>query len=187
MQGRRKGVATQIRNKVPDTLSVHCFAYSLNLCLQDARRKVVLLRNGLDIVQEIVKLIHFSPKQKHQLSKKLSNEGENKGVNIKPPCLTRWTVRTGGIDAIDKDYAVVMDTMEELNRTTRDEHGLKASGVHAALQKFETLFGLKLGHLLFGPAEEVSKTLQGYFHPRSCISSQPWKKILPATERRYRL
>ena len=140
---------------------MHCFAQSLNLCLQDAGRKVVLLRNGLDIVREIVKLIHFSPKRKHLLSEKLSNEGENKGVNIKPLCLTRWTVRTGAIDAVLKDYAVVMDTMEEVNRTTRDEHGLKAGGVLAALQKFETLFGLKLGHLLFGPAEEVSKTLQG--------------------------
>ena len=110
---------------------------------------------------EIVKLAHFFPKRKHLFSEKLSNEGENQGVNIKPLCLTRWTVRTGAIDAVLKDYAVVMDTMEEVNRTTRNEHGLKAGGDLAALQKFETLFGLKLGHILFEPAEEVSKTLQG--------------------------
>ena len=112
-------------------------------------------------MREIVKLIHFSPKRKHLFSEKLSNDGENNGVNIKPLCLTRWTVRNGAIDAVLKDYAVVMDTMEELNRTTRDEYGLKVGGVFTAVQKFETLFGLKLGHVLFGPAEEVSKTLQG--------------------------
>ena len=84
MQGRRKGVATQIRKEAPAALPVHCFAHSLNLCLQDAGRKVALLRDALDIVREIVKLIHFSPKRKHLLSQKLSNEGAGQGVNIKP-------------------------------------------------------------------------------------------------------
>ena len=88
----------------------------------------------------------------------MSNDGENRGVNIKPLCPTRWTVRTGAIDATIKDYAVVMDTMEEVNRT-HDEHGLKAGGALATLRKFETLFGLKLRHL-FGPAKEMSNTLQ---------------------------
>ena len=110
------------------------------------------------VATQIVKLIHFSPKRKHLFSE---NEGASQGVNIKPLCPTRWTVRTGAIDAILKDYAVLMDTMEEVYRTTHDEHGLKANGVLAALEKFQTLFGLKLGHLLFRPAEEVSKTLQG--------------------------
>ena len=159
MQGRGKGVATQIRKEAPAAVPVHCFAHSLNLCLQDAGRKVGLLRDALDIVREIVKLIHFSPKRKHLFSEKLSNEGASQGVNIKPLCPTRWTVRTGAIDTILKDYAVLMDTMEEVYRTTHDEHGLKANGVLAALEKFQTLFGLKLGHLLFRPAEEVSKTL----------------------------
>ena len=54
-----------------------------------------------------------------------------------------------------------MQSLWHNGRGTHDEHGLKAGGVLAALEKFQTLFGLKLGHLLFGPAEEVSKTLQG--------------------------
>ena len=108
MQGRRNGVATQIRKEAPAALPVHCFAHSLNLCLQDGGRKVALLRDSLDIVQEIVKLINFSPKEKHLLSQKLSNEGAGQGINIKPLCFTRSTVRTGAIDAVLKDYAVLM-------------------------------------------------------------------------------
>ena len=50
-----------------------------------------------------------------------------------------------------------METMEEIHQTTRDEYGLKAAGVVAALEKFDIL---KLGHLLFGAAEETSKALQ---------------------------
>ena len=48
----------------------------------------------------------------------------------------------------------------EVHRTTHDEYGLKAGGILAALDKFEMLFGLKLGHLLFSAAEDTSKVLQ---------------------------
>ena len=37
---------------------------------------------------------------------------------------------------------------------------IKAGGILAALEKFLTLFGLRLGFLLFATAEEVSKSLQ---------------------------
>jgi len=156
MQGRKKGVAMQIRVEVPAALPVHCFAHSLNLCLQDAAKKIKLLRDALETVREI-KLINFSLKRKH-LSMKLCND---EGVTLKPLCPTRWTVRTGAIDAVLKDYTILMDTMEEVSRTTHDEYGVKANGILSVLEKFETLFGLRLGHLLFGPVEEVSKTLQG--------------------------
>eukprot|EP00731_Ephydatia_muelleri_P006192 Em0003g440a len=50
--------------------------------------------------------------------------------------------------------------MEEVHSTTHDEYGLKAGGIVTALEKFDTLFGLQLGHLLFGCAENTSKVLQ---------------------------
>ena len=62
MQGVRSGVATQIKKDNP-ALPVHCFAHSLNLCLQDAERKVSLLRNVL--LYEISKLLQFSLKRIH--------------------------------------------------------------------------------------------------------------------------
>ena len=63
MQGHRKGVATQIKKECPSALAVHCFAHSLNLCLQDAGRKLVFLRDALEMVREIANLIKFSPKR----------------------------------------------------------------------------------------------------------------------------
>eukprot|EP00731_Ephydatia_muelleri_P006208 Em0003g456a len=50
--------------------------------------------------------------------------------------------------------------MEEVHSTTHDEYGLKAGGIVTALEKFDTLFGLQLGHLLLGCAENTSKVLQ---------------------------
>ena len=80
MQGKRKGLATVIKNDAPAALSVHCLAHSLNLCLQDAVRK--------DIVREIVKLINNSPKRKHLFSDKLL-QSDGPKCGIKPLCPTR--------------------------------------------------------------------------------------------------
>ena len=57
MQGIRKGIATQIRSENPAALPVHCFAHSFNLCLQDAGRQITVLRDALDTVREIGKLL----------------------------------------------------------------------------------------------------------------------------------
>ena len=64
------------------------------------------------------------------------------------------------MESVIKNYSVVIDTMEEVYRTTRDDYGLRANGVLTSLEKYEIYFGIKLSHLLFGPAEEVSKVLQ---------------------------
>lgn len=53
MQGRRKGVATQIRDSNPAALPVHFFGHCLNLCLQDVGRQIPALRDTLDTVWEI--------------------------------------------------------------------------------------------------------------------------------------
>lgn len=49
--------------------------------------------------------------------------------------------------------------MGEINAMTQDEYGLKASGILSALEKFSTLFGLKIGYDIFETAE-VSKGLK---------------------------
>ena len=134
MQGKRKGLATLIRNEVPAALPVHCLTHSLNLCLQDAGRQVQLLRDAIDIVRQIEGLIHYSPKRAHLFNEKvLQSDGPKCG--IKPLCQTRWTVRTEAINAVIKQYAVIMETMDEVHQTTRDDYGLKAAGVLAALEK----------------------------------------------------
>ena len=80
MAGKRKSLATLIRNEVPAALPVHCLAHLLNLCLQDVGRQNHLLRDAMDIVREIVGLINRSPKRTHLFNEKLmqSEAGPNK-------------------------------------------------------------------------------------------------------------
>ncbi len=54
MQGKRSGLAAKIRKDVPAALPVHCLAHCLNLC---SGRKLTFLRDVLDTVKEIVKLM----------------------------------------------------------------------------------------------------------------------------------
>ena len=53
-----------------------------------------------------------------------------------------------------------MHNLEEINSTTHDECGKKAAGFLQSLEKFNTLFGLRLAHTLFCAAEQVSVVLQ---------------------------
>ena len=138
MQGRRTGVAMRFKNEQPAALPVHCCAHSLNLCLQDTGRKLVPLRDALEICRGIIDLIRFSPKRLHLFSSIL--EASSSGVGLKPLCPTRWTARTAAIDAILKGYPLLMDTLEEIHTTTRDEYGLKAGGFLQSLEKFNSLW-----------------------------------------------
>jgi hypothetical protein len=102
MQGKRKGVATQIRSENPAVLPVHCFGHSLNLCLQDAGRKIISLRDALDTVREIGKLIKFSPKRSHLFNQKLCEAESESVVTVKSLSATRWTARTSAFEAVLK-------------------------------------------------------------------------------------
>ncbi len=71
MQGKRSGLVTRIRDETPSALPVHCLAHSLNLCLQDAGRQLPFIRDALDTIKEMAKLIKFSAKRSYLFSEKL--------------------------------------------------------------------------------------------------------------------
>ena len=159
MSGHLQGVASRFKKEEPAALYVHCLAHSLNLCLQDASRLCSLVRDSLELVREIVKLIKFSPKRTtlfNTMKSQLSSEAQS----LKPLCPTRWTVRTGAIKAILDNYEVLLQTLEEINITGRDEYAMKAGGFVRQLQLFSTYFGLKLCMVIFAPTEQLSRTLQ---------------------------
>ena len=107
MQGKRKELATLIKNEVSAALPVHCLAHSLNLCRQDVARQVELLRDAMDVVREIVGSINYSPKRTHLFNEKLF-QSDGPRCGIKPLFPTCWMIRTEAMDAIIKQYSVLM-------------------------------------------------------------------------------
>ena len=148
MSGRIKGVATQIKNEQPAALHVHCLAHCLNLCLQDATRICNCVRDTLELIMELVKLIKFSPKRS-TLFQTLKSQMSPDTNDLRPLCPTRWTVRTGAIGAVLSNYSTLCTVLEEVNSTGRDEYAVKAGGILRQMEKFSTYFGLKLCFLVF--------------------------------------
>ncbi|XP_043227758.1 zinc finger MYM-type protein 1-like [Amphibalanus amphitrite] len=62
MRGRIKGVSTRLQKECPSALYVHCLAHCTNLALQEASRKCKIIRNALDITNQITIFVRNSPK-----------------------------------------------------------------------------------------------------------------------------
>ena len=154
-QRPKKGMRWPLKfNGKYHVIPVHCVAHCLQLLWQEADRKCRSLGEALDFEKKIVKLVKSSPKRCTLFAQNLENyEG---GVTLKPLCPTRWTVRTAAFSAVLEDYVVLPQTMEDLSDPTHDEYGLRANGVLSSLDKLDSVFGLKLGYLLFGAAEQLS-------------------------------
>ena len=56
--------------------------------------------------------------------------------------------------AVLDNYSILMETLDEVHQTIHDEYDSKSAGLLS-------LFGLKLGDLLFGGSETLSMSLQG--------------------------
>ena len=103
--------------------------------LTGSGKKNSFIRDALDFVREVGKLINSSPRRAHLLQQKLS-QSDTSGVSIKPFCMTRWTGRTIAIEAILLDYEVLMETLSDVHRTNKEEYGLKAAGLLSSMEKF---------------------------------------------------
>ncbi|XP_070549960.1 zinc finger MYM-type protein 1-like [Ptychodera flava] len=160
MSGRLNGVAAQISRVEPLALRVHCLAHSLNLALQDMARKCTAIRDALDICKSISQLINWSPKRMQLFHQWQKEFGQSHAGNIRPLCPTRWTVRTGAINAILVNYDALLSTMDQVNREQNDEYGQRAGGVLAQLERFSSYFGLRLAYDVFSATEQVSITIQ---------------------------
>ena len=77
-------------------------------------------------------------------------------VGLRPLCPTRWTVQTGAIDAVLKNYSALLKALQHISETCYDDYGQKANGLNAQLEKFDTYCRMKLSHLIFSGTEQTS-------------------------------
>lgn len=139
MSGHLNGVAAQIERVAPAAVFVHCFAHCTNLCLQTVGHQCLPIRDALDLVMELSKLIRYSPKR----STLFSNTTVTWFTNTKTLCPTRWTVCTAAIATVLSNYNVLCVALEQINCETHNEYGRKAGEYLALMDRFSTFFGLK--------------------------------------------
>ena len=161
MSGPYSGVAARITQEEPAALPVHCLAHCINLCLQDISQQSKPVRDALDLVFELVGLIKLSPNRDHlftALQRQVINSPHS--PSLKPLFPRWWTCQAASISAVIENYETLLEALEEISETCKDEYGRKAGGFHALMGNFSTFFGLKLAHLVFGASEQLSIILQ---------------------------
>ena len=149
----------------PNAMYIHCLAHFLNLCLHTVTKSVLPVKEALDLAMELETFIEFSPKRSHLFSA-LQQQLSPNAPSIKMLCLTQCTVRTGALEAIIKNYKVLLETILDGQNSGKDEYTMKAAGFLQPLDKFSTYYGLKLSH-----------QLQNIFQPCFNQKTWPYKKL----------
>jgi len=161
MSGVRNGVQALVKRDEKRALYVHCLAHSLNLCVQSVTNQCDLIRNTMGFMYELLQLIKFSPKCLTLFNSFRSETalGGETTPALRSLCPTRWTVRNGSISSVLHNYTNLINTLEEVAKGN-DEYAAKGNGLLTQMEFFETLFGLKLVHLIFSASEQFSTNLQ---------------------------
>lgn len=97
----RNGVAAQMCIEEPRALYSHCYGHALNLAASDAIKKNKILRDVLDTVFEITKLLKFS---RDALFDKLKQEIAPGTPGFSILCPTRWTVQAVSLKSVLDNY-----------------------------------------------------------------------------------
>ena len=118
----------------PSLRPLHCFAHSLNLCVQEVTRKCEILRNRLEFISQLVQLIRFSPKKLNLFESIRKNVTLSESESYLSPSLRplrpRWTVRHSAINSILKDYQNIMSSLDIIQQG-HDEYAAKGRFIDA--------------------------------------------------------
>ena len=161
MAGCRTGVVTTILAKEKRALYTHCYGHALNLAVQDTVKSNHILRDTLDTVEEMTKLIKKSPGRDtifHKVKKEIASESP--GIRLLAP--TRWTVRAAALTSISENYKVLGETWSLAKQASSDsEMRARIGGVAKQMESFDFFFGVELGRKVLSMADNLSKALQG--------------------------
>ena len=160
MRGPKSGVAKQLLDDEPRAVFTHCYGHSLNLAISDTVKGCKVMKDALDLIFEVTKLIKYSPKRDVQFEK-LKSELAPDTPGFCVLCPTRWTVRAASFKSVLDNYTVLQKLWEASKDQTSDPF-MKARiiGVESQFKTFRTYFGIQLGYLLLQHSDNLSKALQ---------------------------
>jgi len=157
MAGRFNGCQAIICRENPLALFFHCAAHSANLASEHTAESSPLLRDALQNVNELGLLYKRSGKYAH-IFDNTSNVYQSP-TTLKPICPTRWLCRVRSVTAVLDQYEAVLNSLEEAASGT-GEVATKAAGLLDHFSKGVTVLGLKIADVIFGPLEELNRSLQ---------------------------
>lgn len=157
MAGKFNDCQAIISQEQPLALFFHCAAHSANLASEYTAASCSLVSDALQYVTELGVLYKRSGKFAN-VFEGFSNMYDSP-TTLKPICPTRWLSRVRSITAVLNQYDAVLGSLEETASGTGDT-AAKASGLLDCFRKGVTVLGLKIALLIFGPLEELNRSLQ---------------------------
>ena len=92
--------------------------------------------------------------------------------SIKMLCPTHWTVRTKALEAIIKNYSILIAALIKIQNRSKDKAHLKAGGFLQSLEKYSISYGLKLSRLINVLAwDKTSSSTHVYYNIYSVASA----------------
>lgn len=133
---------------------------ALNLAIGDTVKGCKILKDSLDLIFEVSKLVKFSPKRDVHFEK-LKNELALDSPGFHVLCPTRWTIRASSFKSVIDNYIVLQKLWEEsIDEGIDPSIKARIIGVESQFKTFRIYFGIQLGHLILQHSDNLSKTLQ---------------------------
>ena len=160
MVGIRSGVATMILKEEPRAILTHCYGHFLQLAVCDTVKQIIVMQDALDTINEITKLLKYSPKR-DTLFAKLKNE-----LAPDTPGFV-FCVQEGGLCELVHCRVYWIDNWKPLQELWEESLDTKLDleiksciiGVKYQMETFSYFFVVSLGALIFGHSDNLSKTL----------------------------
>lgn len=162
MSGKYQGVQAQILKIQHLALYTHCASHCLNLSISKAC-SVVLIRNVVGNIQEVITFFRASPKRMLLLKTTLMKVLPNfKSFRLKSVCETRWIERRDAILQFLELHDIVINCLDELVNSNEETTltTRKANNLLNSMLKFEFLITFQVLAELFSITLPLSKQLQ---------------------------
>lgn len=158
MKGDRNGVAAQILPEEPRALYIHCYGHALNLACQDMAWEIKQVRDALDVVFKLSKLLKYSAKRTAEYQR-LKQDIAPEQPGFCTLCPTRWTVRASSLTSVLRNYHVLQECLESFTNFAKSDLKMSAQciGVKAQLTTLifcSVLLLARLERLAFGRQPE---------------------------------
>jgi hypothetical protein len=166
MSGTYNGCQAIIKKEQPLALYVHCGAHVTHLVASSASFSVPLVRDALQLVQDLGNLYKSSGKIK-SIFQRGNEDFDMTGGNqhevfetLKPLCPTRWLSRCAAVMPILAQYAHVIKSLTTSSEELTGETAIRASSLAKRFQDASVLLGLEMAMKVLPLLEKLNKSLQ---------------------------
>lgn len=156
VSGKYSGLQKRVREKEERAVFVHCPAHCLNLVIQDCMKDINIARDGINLVGNLISFVRDSPKRLAWFHSFKTSDS----ISLRPLCPTRWTMRHTSLESIIRNYKELLQFLEEVSDTEKDEIGSKASGLKRQLEAADTYIIISLVSIILSHVEATNNVLQ---------------------------